>query len=139
MKKKTEALNIHPSIDKRVYRVKNPAFDFFCPLCRMERQVSYRSRLSPMNYLQIGMVSFVLVTLTFAQMEAYALVWPFIVWAGFEGARRLLFKRDVPCPHCGFDATWYKRDVKMARQLVSNFWQNKKNTAEPPKTSHPIR
>jgi len=128
---------IHPMIELRTYKVKNSALDFYCPLCRMERQVSCRVGLSPLNYVQITMVSFVLVTLTFSRMEAIALVWPFLVWASFEIARRLLFKRDVPCPHCGFDATWYKRDVKMARKLVAEFWEKKKSPSPPTKISHP--
>ncbi len=139
MKTKRKALNIHPGIDVRIYKVKNAALDFYCPLCRMERQVSYRVSLSSFNYVQIVMVSFVLVTLTFSRMQAFALVWPFLVWATFEIARRLLFKREVPCPHCGFDATWYKRDVKMARKLVSEFWEKKKNPSQSPKISRPSK
>ena len=33
--------------------------------------------------------------------------------------------KQISCPHCGFDATWYKRDVKVARQLVKDFWVQK--------------
>jgi hypothetical protein len=46
---------------------------------------------------------------------------------GFEGIRRMLFSRQVPCPHCGFDASWYKRDVKVARRLVGEFWGDKQS------------
>ncbi|MBI2522123.1 MAG: hypothetical protein HYV97_17020 [Bdellovibrio sp.] len=135
MKTKYQSLNIHPEIDVRTYKMKNAALDFYCPLCRMERQVSYRVNLSPLNYIQIIMLSFILVTLTFSRMEAFALIWPFLVWASFEITRRLLFKRDVPCPHCGFDATWYKKDVKMARKLVGEFWEKKKNSQPESKIS----
>ena len=54
----------------------------------------------------------------------------FFYWAGFEGVRRLLFRKEIPCPHCGFDASWYKRDVKMAKQLVHNFWDAKTPESE---------
>jgi hypothetical protein len=49
----------------------------------------------------------------------------FIYWFGFEATVRLLFKKDLPCPHCGFDASWYKRDVRVTRQKVEEFWQAK--------------
>jgi hypothetical protein len=46
----------------------------------------------------------------------------FVIWFGFEAAVRVLFKQELPCPHCGFDASWYKRDVKIARRKVEEFW-----------------
>ena len=45
-----------------------------------------------------------------------------IVWGLFEGIHKLQFRKEIPCPYCGFDATWYKRDVKMARKAVKEFW-----------------
>jgi ribosomal protein L37E len=47
----------------------------------------------------------------------------FLYWACFEAGRRIFFSREIPCPHCGFDASWYKRDVKVARRKVDEFWQ----------------
>lgn len=49
----------------------------------------------------------------------------FIVWGIFEAALRVVFKKEIPCPHCGFDATWYKKDVKVARDKVKVFWDSK--------------
>ena len=50
----------------------------------------------------------------------------FMVWGAMEFSLRLLFKKEIPCPHCGFDASWYKKDVKVARQKVKEFWDQKK-------------
>jgi len=91
----------------------------------MERQTRYRPHLSKLNYWQIGAISGVLMLLTFERMQGHAFIWPFVTWSIFEGVRRALFKREIPCPHCGFDASWYKRDVREAKRLVSQFWQNK--------------
>lgn len=49
----------------------------------------------------------------------------FFIWASYELGVRLLFRKEIPCPHCGFDASWYKRDVKVARKLVHEFWQSR--------------
>ncbi len=55
----------------------------------------------------------------------------FLVWAFFEAALRLNFRKEVPCPHCGFDASWYKKDVNVARRKVDEFWgDHKKSVAE---------
>ena len=40
-----------------------------------------------------------------------------------EVYKRLNFRKEIPCPHCGFDASWYKRDVKVARKLVERHWE----------------
>jgi hypothetical protein len=54
-----------------------------------------------------------------------------MVWGAMEFSLRLLFKKEIPCPHCGFDATWYKKDMKVARQKVKEFWDKKRpDTAE---------
>lgn len=114
--------SIHPDIDKRTYHIKEPAISFFCPLCSMPREIGHSHRLSLANIIQITLISVVLVVMTVDTMQAYSIIFPFVVWFGFEAARRILFKKEIPCPHCGFDATWYKRDVKVARRLVSEFW-----------------
>jgi hypothetical protein len=54
----------------------------------------------------------------------------FLVWGGFEFIKRSLFKKEIPCPHCGFDASWYKRDIKVARKLVQEYWDRKSEKGE---------
>ncbi len=49
----------------------------------------------------------------------------FITWAIFELVVRSNFQKQIPCPYCGFNASWYKRDVKVARALVQEFWDEK--------------
>ncbi len=46
----------------------------------------------------------------------------FLVWAVFEGQVRIAYRREIPCPHCGLDASWYQRDVKVTRRLIREFW-----------------
>ena len=112
-------------LETRTYKFKKAAIEFFCPLCRTQRAISTHHKLTLMNYGQISLLTF---------LVSVAL-WP---WAGirgalsffpilmvFEAVRRMLFSKDIPCPHCGFDASWYKRDVKVARKLVEDFWTEK--------------
>jgi hypothetical protein len=117
-------------LEKRVYRFKNPAKNFFCPLCRTERAVTISPRLTHKNYLQILLTSIVFSAMLYPLMEVRSFFVFFVVWAVFELAVRSDFKKQVPCPHCGFDATWYKKDVKVARQLVKDFWDQKKASPE---------
>ena len=37
------------------------------------------------------------------------------------------YRKEIPCPHCGFDASWYKKDVKIARRLVKEFWDKQED------------
>jgi hypothetical protein len=82
-------------------------------------------RLSVMNYMQITLITLVITATLYGWIELRGLLSFFPLWMGFEGVRRMLFSRQVPCPHCGFDASWYKRDVKVARRLVGEFWGDK--------------
>ena len=118
--------------DRRPYRARKAAIRFFCPLCSMERSVSCKPRLDKWNYVQI-LVSWIFFSvILFPLMEWNSFYFLFIIWFGFEAAARLRFKKEIPCPHCGFDATWYKRDVKVARKLVDQFWSKDSQVPEIP-------
>jgi hypothetical protein len=121
--------NIKP-LETRVYKYKNPAKNFFCPLCRTERALTLSARLSLKNFIQIFLTSIIFAAALYPVMSERSFFVFFVVWAVFELYVRSDFKKQVPCPHCGFDATWYKRDVKVARQRVKDFWEQKNNSSE---------
>lgn len=112
-------------LENRVYKYKNKSRNFFCPLCRTERNVNASPRLTKKNYLQITLTSIVLGAMLFPFFGVESFVTFFAIWGVFELAIRSDFKKQVACPHCGFDATWYKKDVKVARQKVAEFWAQK--------------
>ncbi|MBC7539054.1 MAG: hypothetical protein H7281_09550 [Bacteriovorax sp.] len=114
----------------RVYKYKNQASTFFCPLCRSERGISISPRLTKKNYLQILLTSIVLGSCLFPFIGAKSFVIFFLSWGVFELAVRSDYKKQIACPHCGFDATWYKRDVKVARQIVKDFWVHKQTLGD---------
>jgi hypothetical protein len=59
-------------------------------------------------------------------------VFSFFVFLGvFEWVRRANYRKEIPCPHCGFDASWYKKDVKVARRLVATYWSDKDAKKKP--------
>lgn len=39
----------------------------------------------------------------------------------FESIHSSLYRKELRCPFCGFDPSWYKKDVKFARQKVEEF------------------
>ncbi len=112
-------------LSKRVYKHKKPTMRFFCPLCATERSFSYLPRLSQKNYFQVAVTGLFLTVVTFPLLKAAAFFSIFVVWGVAEFSVRTLFRKEIPCPHCGFDASWYKRDVKVARKKVKEFWQDK--------------
>jgi hypothetical protein len=117
-------------LETRVYKYKNKNQVFFCPLCRTERGISISPRLTNKNYLQILLTSVVFGSGLFPFIGVKCFFIFFVVWAVFELAVRTDYKKQVPCPHCGFDATWYKRDVKVARQVVKDFWAQKQTVSD---------
>lgn len=125
-------------LEERTYKYKNASQAFFCPLCRTERAITISPRLTKKNYLQILLTSMVVGAGLFPLMGIKCFFIFFIVWAVFELSIRTDFKKQVPCPHCGFDATWYKKDVKVARQLVKDFWDQKNGVAAP-KITQPLK
>ncbi len=112
-------------IDKRNYVYKNKSRQFFCPLCSTPRVMRVKSRLTKFNHVQLGLATGFATLVLFPWLEWKTLFSYFFFWVAFEMGTRILFKQDMPCPHCGFDATWYKKDVKMARKKVQDFWQAK--------------
>ena len=117
-------------LENRVYKFKNKNQVFFCPLCRTERGITISPRLTKKNYLQILLTSIVFGSALYPIMGVKCFFVFFVVWAVFELAVRTDYKKQVPCPHCGFDATWYKRDVKVARQQVKDFWAQKQTLGD---------
>ncbi len=121
----------------RTYKVKNPAITFFCPLCRTERGMIYTPDLSPKNYAQIAIISVIVMALFYPLMEVKVFFLAFVVWGIFEAVKKVLFRREVTCPHCGFDATWYKKDVRVAKRMVKNFWDLQNSTTAKTNASQP--
>lgn len=115
----------HRPLSRRIFKHKNPSMRFFCPLCGTERAFTYRPRLSQKNYFQIAVSGLFLAVITYPLLKVAALFSVFVVWGAAEFAVRTLFRKEIPCPHCGFDASWYKKDVKVARKKVKEFWQER--------------
>jgi hypothetical protein len=110
---------------KRTYKYKSPAKEFFCPLCRTERAITISPRLTKKHYVQVLLTSIIFGSMLFPLMGMKCFFIFFVLLAFFELSIRTDFKKQVPCPHCGFDATWYKKDVRVARQVVKDFWIQK--------------
>jgi hypothetical protein len=117
-------------LDQRTYRYKgqrnHQEKSFFCPLCSTKRVMTIGHRLTFLNYVQILFLTSVTVLAFHQVMGLKSLFFFFVYWVSFEGLRRHAYKKQVPCPHCGFDATWYKKDVKVAKRKVQEFWERKK-------------
>ena len=109
--------------DKRFYKVKKPSKKFLCALCSADREMRYSKDLSAFNYLQVALLWSAISYLSFSWLGLKSIFSIFIIWPTFELTNKFLYRREVACPYCGFDATWYKRDIKMAHQKVRDFWR----------------
>ena len=100
---------------------KNEKTECFCALCRSPRVIRYSRRLMLRHYFQILTLGIVFTAATFPWFNlngAFAIP---LIWAIFESTHKSLYRKDLKCPYCGFDPTWYKKDVKIARQKVEEF------------------
>lgn len=109
--------------EPRPYKVKKPKLEFFCPLCKTKRGFAYGAKLTLKNYIQITVV-----TLFFYPIFGFKVFIVFLSLAAIlEFLLRSLVKNEIPCPYCGFDATLYNRDTKIARKKVQEFLEKKEN------------
>jgi 5-bromo-4-chloroindolyl phosphate hydrolysis protein len=78
--------------------------------------------------MSIMAVLLVLALWPFWGEKSFALfVLPFIFG---ELIHKFWYRKDLVCPHCGFDAAWYLKDIKMARKKISRFHELKGEQAE---------
>jgi len=117
----------HTPLESRTFKFKDPHMEFYCPLCGTQRAITAKPHLSALNYLQMTLITVAITACLYPFMEWKGIFSFFFVWAVFEGAFRLNFRKEVPCPHCGFDASWYKKDVTVAREKVDQFWSTQNN------------
>lgn len=99
----------------------NTVRECYCALCRTPKKMTFTRHLSLIHYLQITLLTVVSTWLLFAVLEWKTLGSFFLYWAGFELSRKLLYRRELKCKVCGFDPTWYRRDVRVARKQVETF------------------
>lgn len=111
-----------PLNHRRFIKVKNAKRHFLCALCRAPRQMRYDKHLSQNNYLQIITLSAFITWCLYPFMGINAAISLFVIWPAFEMINKFLYRKELPCPYCGFDPTWYRRDVRIARQKVTEFW-----------------
>ena len=114
---------ISPLQTGRFYKVKSARKNFLCALCSTPRAMKYSKNLSFINYLQITIVAISLSVLLYPFIGVKAIIVALPVWIIFEVANKLLYRKEITCPYCGFDATWYRRDVNLAKHKVEDFWK----------------
>jgi hypothetical protein len=95
--------------------------DCFCALCRSPRKLRYSRHLSTLHYGQILVLTIGFTAATYSWLQWRGAMALPIIWGLFESIHKSLYRKDLTCPHCGFDPKWYKKDVKLARQKVEEF------------------
>ena len=112
--------------DFRPYKYTKSHEKFFCPLCTTERAFTIGHKISLKNFGQIIIATLFVSLLLYPFMGFESIYSFFAVWACFEIGLRLNFRKEIACPHCGFDASWYRKDIRIAKKLIDEFWIDKK-------------
>lgn len=95
----------------------------FCALCRSPRTLRYSRRLTSRHFIQILTLGLGVTAATFSWFTWKGIFALPLIWAIFESTHKSLYRKDLKCPYCGFDPTWYKKDVALARRKVEEFLQ----------------
>lgn len=107
---------------KKFFKVKNSKKEFLCALCKSPRQLRYTKNLSKLVYVRLFLLSSFLVWTLFPYIAEKSILLVLPIWPIAEFANKMLYRKEIPCSYCGFDATWYRRDVKVAKRKVDDFW-----------------
>lgn len=100
---------------------KNESRDCFCALCRSPRKLRYSRPLKTQHYFQILTLALVVTAIGYPWINWKGVMSLPLIWAIFESIHSSLYRKELRCPYCGFDPSWYKKDVKFARQKVEEF------------------
>ena len=122
MQFKTDISNLKK---KKFFKVKNSKKEFICALCKAPRQMRYSKNLSKMTYFRLFLFSSFLVWTLSPILGIKAILAVLPLWPIVEFMNKILYRKEIPCSYCGFDATWYRRDVKIAKKKIENFWSEK--------------
>lgn len=107
---------------KKFYR------ECYCALCSTPRRLRYSRYLSLFNYFQILILALSFTAVSYPWLSWRGVMSFPVIWAIFEGIHKSLYRKDLKCPYCGFDPTWFKKDVKFARQKVEEFLKQNPNS-----------
>jgi hypothetical protein len=100
----------------------------FCALCRSPRTLNYSRHLLARHYVQIFILGLVVTASSFPWLAFKGVISLPVIWALFESIHKSLYRKDLKCPYCGFDPTWYRKDVRLARQKVEEFLKQNPNS-----------
>jgi hypothetical protein len=100
---------------------KKESTECYCALCRSPRTLRYARLMKRRHYIQILVLTLGLSAALYPWFEWKGAMALPLIWAIFESFHKSLYRKELRCPFCGFDPTWYKKDVKLARRKVEEF------------------
>ncbi len=111
---------------KTTWRAKRShLYQFYCPLCKVERRVPFRHRPGGIHYVQVGMTAIAFAFATSPWWDWKGIVSFFPFWIVFEVVYRMRMRGALICDSCGFDPTLFLVDQKRARTQVERYWAEK--------------
>lgn len=87
---------------------RRPNQTFFCPCCGKERGVATSSKMTTANYIQVFLTGTFFFLLTVYYIKWAAISFYFLAWIVIEFSKRAIFKEELKCPHCNFNALLLK-------------------------------
>lgn len=102
------------------------AFRFYCPLCRLERNLPLNPKVgTPRQLLQLAFTTAVLTCALWPWMGIKGVISGVPLWMAFETYYRSRVRAALICSSCGFDPYLTLVDSSRAREEVERHWRKK--------------
>ena len=86
---------------KSFIKVSAPKRNFICALCSSHRKLKYSKNLTPKHFVQIFVLTLAFASLSWSALGISSLIALPVIWMTFEFTNKVLYRKDIPCPHCG--------------------------------------
>jgi hypothetical protein len=98
----------------------------FCALCGIKRQFLGHRSLTKKMWFEVLSIGSLLSVLLFPLLEFKGLISLGLVAMIYDFANMSVYRKEVRCPHCGFDPIWYRKNWRLAKTMIQTTIADKK-------------
>jgi hypothetical protein len=107
----------------------------YCALCGIKRVFKGERKLTNKMYAQIISIGGFLSLILYPIFEWKSLISLVIVAITYEFVNMSIYRKEVKCPHCGFDPVWYRKNWRLAKTMVQTKIEWNRNSVKPSKSA----
>ena len=98
----------------------------FCALCGIKREFAGHRFLTKKMWARVLAIGSFLSLLTYPLLGWNCLLSLVMVAIMYEFTNMSIYRKEVKCPHCGFDPIWYRKNWRLAKTMIQKTVDAKK-------------